>query len=571
MALNTPRPDAARSSQAAARILAGFDGYNDDFRRITRRARGRFERREWSRLQDDINERYDLYEAWVQRTRAELSALLGSALEDRRRWPGIRQGFEAAIRGHADVEFIKTYFNSVTRRVFATVGADEAIEFVARDLDPTVRVEGCADLRRIEAPDGLAAAVDALLAEQAFDIPYADRPASAAFVAESVLAALGGRSGDGPVIEVLRPVFYQSTRAYLVGRVVDGDAVTPMVVALANTPGGIIADRVLTGGDELSVLFGFTRSYFMADLDAVTETVVWLQNILPRKPLAEMFTVLGRAKQGKTETYRALLKHLDESDDVFCHAPGARGMVMMTFTLPTHEVVFKVIRDRFDYPKSVRREDVIDRYRLVFRHDRAGRLIDAQEFRRLELSRRRFTPELLEELLEDGARTVRLEGDNVIIRHLYTERRLQPLNLYLQEADPEAARRVVLDYGRAIRDLARTNIFPGDLLLKNFGVTRRERVIFYDYDELCLLTDCHFRTMPEPRHEEEALSAETWFPVGPNDVFPEQFRNFIWLPEDLMGLFEAHHGDLFTVDFWRETQARIRAGEMLEILPYGDA
>src|SRR6185503_2509662 len=112
---------------------------------------------------------------------------------------------------------------------------------------------------------------------------------------------------------------------------------------------------------------------------------------------------------------------------------------------------------------------------------------------------------------------------------LYTERRMTPLNLYLREVDSRHAQDAIVDYGEAIKDLARTNIFPGDMLLKNFGVTRHRRVIFYDYDELCLLTTCHFRDLPAARDDLEETGAEPWYYVGPHDIFPEEFLTFLGL------------------------------------------
>ena len=568
MSQKPSQPD--RAAVAGQRILQSFDDYNDAFRHITRRARGRFERREWTRLQDDINQRYALYEARVQAAREAAAEALGGQAGDRVFWRLTRNHYRRLIRGHPDVEFVKTFFNSVSRRALETVGVDEDVEFVAVDLDPTKRISGCRDMRVWPVDGRVEPVARRVLDSYEFDLPYSDLDAAARFVSRQLSAAAVDRDlhGDIETLEVFAPIFYQSTRAYVVGRALLGDTAVPMVIALANNGAAIDVDAVLTDPADISVLFGFTRSYFMADLRVVTEAVVYLQKLLPHKPLAELFTVLGRVKQGKTELYRALERHLERSSDRFAHAPGTRGMVMIAFTLPSANIVFKVIRDQFDYPKSVRRADVIDRYNLVFEHDRAGRLIDAQAFRRLEFDRQRFHPELLADLRQAARQTVAVDGDRVVIDHLYTERRLTPLNLYLRDCEPGDAERIVIDYGQALRDLGRSNIFPGDLLLKNFGVTRRGRVIFYDYDELCLLTDCNFRHLPEARNQEELLSPETWFHVARNDVFPEQFRNFMGLQGRLMAVFEQHHAELFTVEYWTSLQCRLRAGEMLEILPY---
>jgi isocitrate dehydrogenase kinase/phosphatase len=304
------------------------------------------------------------------------------------------------------------------------------------------------------------------------------------------------------------------------------------------------------------------------DLDPVGPVVEFLRTLMPRKSLAELYTVLGRAKQGKTERYRSLYAHLASSDDRFVHAEGQRGMVMLVFTLGSYDSVFKVIRDRFPFPKTTSRPEVEDRYLFVFEHDRVGRLVDAQEFRRLRFPRSRFAPELLDELLRECAETCRLEGDDLIIGHCYIERRLKPLDVYLQTVEPAAARAAIRDYGRAIRELAMSNIFPGDLLLKNFGVSRNGRVIFYDYDELCLVTDCTYRDLPRARFDEDETRGEPWFYVGPNDVFPEQFLDFLGLRGELREEFLAHHADLLTADYWRELKAAHQAERWLEVLPY---
>jgi isocitrate dehydrogenase kinase/phosphatase len=287
----------------------------------------------------------------------------------------------------------------------------------------------------------------------------------------------------------------------------------------------------------------------------VSAAITLLRSFMPRKSIDELYTVLGRAKQGKTERYFTLQRHLHTSIDSFVHAPGERGLVMIVFTLPSHDLVFKVIRDNFGAPKTSTRADVMDRYRFVFRHDRAGRLVDAQEFKRLRLPRARFMPALVDELLSEAKESCRIEGDDLIVEHCYIERRLRPLNLFLREAEPAAAEAAIIEYGNALRELAASNVFPGDLLLKNFGVTSHRRVIFYDYDELCLISDCVFRDLPQPRNEEEETSAEPWFHYGPHDVFPEQWLPFLSIPQQLQEVFLKHHAEVLTASWWRAQQA----------------
>jgi isocitrate dehydrogenase kinase/phosphatase len=299
--------------------------------------------------------------------------------------------------------------------------------------------------------------------------------------------------------------------------------------------------------------------------------VVFLRTLLPGKPVDEIYTVLGRAKQGKTERYRAFFRHLAAHPrEQLVHAEGERGMVMAVLTLPSYPLVFKLIRDRFDYPKLGERADVRGRYALVFRHDRVGRLIDAQEYRHLRFPRAQFEASLLEELLADCAGSVSAEGEDLVIHHCYVERRLRPLNLYVREVDAEAATAAILDYGQAIKDLARSNIFPGDLLFKNFGATRHGRAIFYDYDELCLVTDCRFRALPQPRNDEEEMHHGAWYYVADRDVFPEQFPRFLGMGDAQRETLLRAHGEIFDPAWWQALQGELRAGRVADVPPYAE-
>jgi isocitrate dehydrogenase kinase/phosphatase len=563
-------PDLALARDCARAIFDAFGDYNAEFREVTRRARLRFETRDWAAGRRDATERIDLYDRYVAQTTERLRERLGERAIERDLWVRIRRCFEDEIRDFIDLEFEKTFFSSITRRLFDTVGVDPEVEFVALDLDPLSKVRPPQALNVYEFGGATENMIEDVLEDHSFESPWQDFKWSVDFVVAELKRAWEPLGGIERLtrIEFMRPIFYQNTRAYIVGRALGAAQPQPVVIALKNTAEGVSVDALLTSVRDTSILFGFTRSYFHADLETVHDAVVFLRTILPRKPLAELFTVLGRARQGKTETYRTFFRHLQHSRDQFVEAPGDRGMVMAVFTLPSFDVVFKIIRDRFAYPKTVVRKDVLDKYYLVFRHDRAGRLVDAQEFKMLRFPRTRFDPALLEHLLESTAQTVCVDGSDVVITHCYVERRLRPLNLYLAEASPLAARHAVLDYGQAIRDLAATNIFPGDLLLKNFGVTRNGRVIFYDYDELCLVTECNFRKLPRARSVEDEMRSEAWFFVDEDDVFPEQFISFLGLEPQQHEIFLEHHGDLLTPAFWRDIKRRHEAGEVLEILPY---
>lgn len=374
-------------------------------------------------------------------------------------------------------------------------------------------------------------------------------------------------------IQVLASLFIRNKAAYVVGKIVNGSEEVPFAVPiLRDARGELHLDTLLLDTDRLVVLFSFARAYFFVDMEVPAATVSFLRQLMPKKPRAELYTCVGLAKQGKTMFYRDLFYHLKHSTDQFELAPGIKGMVMLVFTLPSFPYVFKVIRDRFAPPKEMDRQTVLDKYLLVKMHDRVGRMADTLEYSLVALPLERFAPELLEELKAEAASNIEFEDDRIVIKHMYIERRMQPLNLYLEEAmrDRETARvrQVLHDYGDAIKELAGAGIFPGDMLLKNFGVTRHERVVFYDYDEIAYMTDCNFRRIPPPRSIEDEMATEPYYSIGPCDVFPEQFAQFLVTGAESRALFLERHADLMDPQFWAGKQARVRAGEQEDVFPY---
>jgi isocitrate dehydrogenase kinase/phosphatase len=545
------RPDFAA---AAAQIAEHFRLYNEEFGRITRRAAKNFLAEDWHAAQRDAIERIELYEQRV----ARCVAAVGSELQARRTnvhaWTEIKCAYEKLIARRPDSGFYSTFFNSVNRDLFGTVGVNRDVEFCGTGAG---RASGSVPIRVYHVAGSLPTAVRDILADLPFGTAIGDMDGTVHRISAEIgrYFATGRQSGAPESVELIEPVFYRGLQAFVVGRLIGDGAITPLVLAFTNQQKNVQIDAVMLSRADVGSLFGYARSYFHVDFPVVSAAITLLRSFMPRKPVDELYTVLGRAKQGKTERYFALQRHLDRSIDSFVHAPGERGLVMIVFTLPSHDLVFKVIRDKFGAPKNTTRAEVIERYQFVFRHDRAGRLVDAQEFKRLRLPRARFMPALADELLREASENCRIEGDDLIVEHCYIERRLRPLSLFLREAEPAAAESAIIDYGNALRDLAASDIFPGDLLLKNFGVTSHGRVIFYDYDELCRVSDCVFRDLPRARNEEEEISAEPWFHCGPRDVFPEQWLPFLCIPPALSEVFKRHHASLLTAAWWRAQAA----------------
>lgn len=560
-------------AQSAMSIYNGFQRYNEDFNRITIRARRRFEQRDWQGHQQDLVDRVDLYEKSVRRIVMGLRKSLGPRVTDHTLWKDIRWYYGQRIQNIPDAGFMKTYFNSVTRRIFDTLGTDPEVEFVSPAPDEGSVSSASLRLKRYPCWESMDRLFMDVLKDFSFKVAYQDFEYDARQIAKKVnqyARMFLDDYGDLVRIDFIDTVFYQSARAYLIGRILQPGHVAPIVIALKNSERdkGIQVDAVLLSEEEVSIVFSYTRSYYFAEPSSVIGAVHFLHSILPRKPIDELYTVLGRLRQGKTERYRIFTQHLANTNERFVHAVGDPGLVMIVFNLPSYDLVFKVMRDKFGYPKSISHNDVKEKYKLVSKHDRAGRLIDTQEFLNLEFPLNRFTPELADDLLKNAADRVRIDGDKLLISHAYIERRVRPLNLFIREANSGEAQRAIIDYGQAIKDLAETNIFPGDLLLKNFGVTRHHRVVFYDYDEVALVTECNFREIPEPRDEEDMMRADDWYYVGKNDIFPEEFIKFLSMDAAQRKLFLGVHGDLLTADYWRKLKARHLSGKVSLVVPY---
>jgi isocitrate dehydrogenase kinase/phosphatase len=543
--------DGLNAKDHAALIAEHFRLYNEEFGRITRRAALNFLAEDWHTAQLDAVARIELYELRVARGVAAIASQLQSRRNDVALWIDIKRAYEMIVARRPDSDFYRTFFNSVTRDLFGTVGVNPEVEFCATSVG---RASGAVPIRVYRVGGSMPTAVREVLTDLPFGAAIGDPEATVHRVSAEIgrFFQTGRLSGHPESIELIEPLFYRGMYAFVVGRLIGDGLITPLVISFTNSSKGVQVDAVMLARSDVGSLFGYSRSYFHVDLPVVSAAITLLRSFMPRKSIDELYTVLGRAKQGKTERYFALQRHLDKSIDSFVHAPGERGLVMIVFTLPSHDLVFKVIRDQFGAPKTSTREDVIDRYRFVFRHDRAGRLVDAQEFKRLRLPRGRFMPALTNELLSEASESCRIEGDDLIIEHCYIERRLRPLNLFLREADPAAAESAIIDYGNALRDLAASNVFPGDLLLKNFGVTNHGRVIFYDYDEIGLVSDCTFRDLPAPQSEDEEFSGEPWYYFGPRDVFPETWLPFLCIPPALSAVFKQHHAELLTAAWWRD-------------------
>lgn len=557
------------AAEAAEITFEAFCAYDYHFRSITRRARSRFKYRAWHEAQQDEQERLIIYQQVIDSAVGGLRAVFGTDLGPRELGIEMRRAYNELIAERHDPQVAETFYNSVVRRVFTVVGADSEIQFVTSD-HPKCEVATPNIFRTYEVSEITPHLIAEMVRNMNLHTPFRDLELDSHLAAQAICHDLGEQGCDRvKAIEVINSIFFRNKGAYLVSRMrMQSGEIIPLILAMINDDEGVHIDAVLTRQDEASNVFSFTQSYFQVETKFPGELVAFLSSIMPFKTSGELYNSIGHDRHGKTELYRDLMQQLESPDARFEFAEGKRGMVMIVFTLPSYPIVFKLIRDRFAPPKKTSREEVMQKYHLVFTHDRVGRLADVAEFEHLQFRRECFAPDLLDELLREAGKSVTIQGDRIVFKHLYTERRVRPLDVYLNEVGEAAAREAIIDCGRAIKDLAATNIFPGDLLLKNFGVTRHGRVIFYDYDELCLLSECNFRPIPPSRSMDDEMMADPWYSVDDRDVFPEEFLTFMIPAGPLRKTFVEEHGDLFDYRFWTDMQQRHAAGEILDVFPY---
>ena len=564
-----------RAHEIALAMLDGFNRHYSLFRQASAAAKGRFERADWHGQQQAQRERIEYYDLRVADGVERLQREYQASDLPKDTWQQVKLHYIGLLTDHHQPELAETFFNSVTTKIlhrsyfnndFIFVRPAVSTEYIENDEPASLPTYRAYYPTRETMRDTLLRVVDNFQLERDFE----DLGRDIDCVLEAVQQRLGEfRMRANFQIQVLSSLFYRNKGAYLVGKIINGFNETPFALAILHGErGGLIVDTALFGEDDLLMLFSFARAYFMVAMEVPSAYVQFLRSLMPRKPRSEIYNALGLAKQGKNAFYRDFLYHLKHSSDRFRIAPGIKGMVMLVFDLPSFPYVFKVIKDFYPAQKETTRELIQRKYLLVKQHDRVGRMADTSEYSNVAFSRARFDAELMEELKHFCPSQIEEDGDTLVIRHLYIERRMIPLNIYLADADASQIESAVVEYGNAIKDMVRANIFPGDMLWKNFGVTRHGKVVFYDYDEIEYLTDCHFRKVPEPRNEEEEMSGDIWYRVGPKDVFPETFGPFLLGNPAVREVFMAHHAELLEASFWQEHKDRIMAGYVHDVFPY---
>ncbi len=584
------RLDSSLAYDIAKAMMDGFNRHYRLFRTESARAKHRFETEDWHGQQRAQRERIEFYDLRVKECVMRLEKEFKAGEQAMDVWQQIKLHYIGLLVDHHQPELAETFFNSVTTKILHRTHFHNSFIFVR----PAVSTEYIENEEPAATPtyrayypklENLGDTITRAIENFDLQKPFENLQRDAGYVLQAMQSKLTDTKLRANFqIQVLSSLFYRNKGAYAIGKIINGFNEVPFALPILHSKEGrLVIDAILFGEDDLQTLFSFARAYFMVDMEIPSAYVQFLRSMMPRKPRAEIYNALGLAKQGKTLFYRDFLFHLRHSSDNFRIAPGIKGMVMLVFDLPSFPFVFKIIKDYYPPQKDTTREQIKGKYQLVKQHDRVGRMADTLEYSEVAFPHARFDQELIDEIQKFAPSQLEIsdrDGDGeveVILKHVYIERRMIPLNIYLQEAfdqgldSPKAHEqmaRSVVEYGNAIKDLVRANIFPGDMLWKNFGVTRHGKVVFYDYDEIEYITDCNFRKVPEPRNEEDEMSGEVWYSVGPKDVFPETFGPFLLGNHAVRDVFMQHHADLLDAAFWQAHKERILAGHVHDVFPY---
>ncbi len=560
-------------------ILQGFDRHFSIFQQITAGARQRFEQANWLAVQRASRERIVLYDHRVEETITLVRELYGIRELDIELWKNLKLCYMRLLSDHRQPELAETFYNSVFCRQFHRRHYTNEFIFIRNAISTDFIESLPAELTSYRCyypnTDGLENCVRKIIQDSDFTLPFENRERNVRDIMRTIARRFPEwRSMKAHLNFQLRVIcrpFYRNKAAYIVGHYINGREDEGFALAILNNERGqLYIDTLLIGDKELSVVFSYSQAYFMIEHQVPSSIIAFLQKILPERNRSELYSAIGLHKQGKSDFYRHFLHHLRHSSDPFVVAPGIRGMVMMVFTLPSYRYVFKIIKDKFAPQKEFTRQQVEEKYQLVKRHDRVGRMADMLEYSNVALPKERFDPELLQELLDTCASSITLDNGHVIFRHIYLERRMTPLNIFMESATDEQLEHVIKDYGNAIKQLAAANIFPGDFLYKNFGVTQLGRIVFYDYDEISYMTECNFRKIPPPRFPEDEFRSEPWYSVEPNDVFPEEFATFLLTNPKVRKIFLKYHKDLLSPAYWQQKQINIRNYVYEDVFPYAE-
>ena len=576
------------SLSIAKKILMGFERHYQNIKSASIEAKRCFEEKEWEKIERDSKLRLNFYDEQVDDFCKKLSlelkkqTLYGAKAEfnesksgnkfNSEFWKNTKNVYTELITSHKQPELAETFYNSVFCRIFSRnfynnqfIYTKPCVSLNYIDMDEPVIDSYFVDNEQLNDK------FKSILKNYQFKCEFGNLDQDVKRLQEQLFKQVPRLTSEVFEMQFISTPFIRGKCAYIVGKIVTQlHADIPVLIALLNDDErGLYVDSLLTDHGAISIVFSFSRSYFFITTDYPSAIVEYLKELLPGKTRALLYSAIGLHKQGKTLLYRHFLKYSKITSEKLIIAPGIKGMVMSVFTFPMYPYVFKVINDRFAPPKMGTKEMVKDRYYFVKNHVRIGRLADTWEFSNVAFPLKDIDDTLLQELKKKAASNIEIEDDLLIVKHMYIENKMTPLNIYLETANKKQQNHIINDYGKAIDELINSNIFPGDMLTKNFGVTRQNRVVFYDYDEITLMSTPIFKKIPKAKTYEQEMASEPWYYVGQNDVFPEEFKYFI-LPDPYMKeVFNKKYKKLLDADYWVSVQEKIKQNGVMDYYPYG--
>jgi isocitrate dehydrogenase kinase/phosphatase len=565
----------SRIGATAALILSIYNDFYSQLCEYPHRAQRAFETMDPHASIRISQERLGLYSRYIAEHGPRILAAFPALAADTAVWEALDRLFTAMIVDRYDADIAFSFAHSIRRNIGRGLWRPVAYSFPPPSK---LRAYSMASVhRRLRVLDRIdAELLSTALRVPNFSVPFRDLQGDAEKIRERTEQLLHDASNGSRVLalDVVEAGFFRDRSAFIVGRwVLADDRIVPFVVALLNSPEGIYADAVLHRVSDIHDLFSSALANFHVTTRLYYQTCVFLFSLMPRRPFGNHYSTIGFNHVGKV----AILNEINEQfrrGHRFQRSPGAPGTVALGFTFNECTYHLKVIRDKptnsYKWGAYPGVAAVSDKYRVVHEINRAGSMLDNVMYFNLRLDRDMFDPELLDEICRQAAGSVQVDRDGVYLRSLIVQLKIVPLPVFLETADDNATRAVMVSLGHCIRNNAATNIFNKDLDSRNYGVGRYGRVFLFDYDAVEKLTDVKIRTNTDREPGEEAVPE--WFFEDGVIFLPEELEHGMQLKSPYARrCFREENSDLLSVEYWQDVRQKLKRGEVPGLQIYPDS
>jgi isocitrate dehydrogenase kinase/phosphatase len=567
--------DDARVQATAQLILAVYGDFYHHLCEYPHLAQRAFETMDPHASIGISQERLGLYSRYIAEHGPRICAAFPALATDLGVWDALDRLFMAMIVDRYDADIAFSFAHSIRRNIGQGLWQPVAYSFPPPSK---LRAYSMASVhRRLRVRDRIDTELLCTALQTAnFSVPFRDLQGDAEKILARVEALLGEMPDAVPAValDVIDAGFFRDRSAFIVGRwVLANHGIVPFVVALLNGPEGIYADALLHRVSDIHDLFSSALANFHVTTRLYYQTCVFLFSLMPRRPFGHQYSTIGFNHVGKV----AILNEINEqvrAGHRLRRSPGVPGTVALGFTFDACAYHLKVIRDT---PTSSYKWGVYpgvaavsDKYRVVHEINRAGSMLDNVMYFNLRLAREMFDPALLDEICQQAAGSVQVDEDGVYLRVLIVQLKIVPLPVFLETADQDATRAVMVSLGNCIRNNAATNIFNKDLDSRNYGVGRYGRVFLFDYDAVEKLTDVKIRTNSDREPGEEAVP--DWYFEDGVIFLPEELEHGMQLKSSYARrCFREENFDLLGIEYWRDVQQKLQRGEVPGLQVYPDS